>query len=59
VLVYKIAGALAHRGADIDQIYSTASWIAENVATVGVGLEHTHVTNIISYYYLQTLNAST
>ncbi|KAK2463564.1 hypothetical protein APHAL10511_004315 [Amanita phalloides] len=43
VLVYKIAGALAHRGADLDQVYLTASWVAENVVTIGVGLEHTHV----------------
>ncbi|KAM6497094.1 dihydroxyacetone kinase [Amanita muscaria] len=43
VLVYKIAGALAHRGADLDEICSVASWVSENVATVGVGLEHTHV----------------
>ena len=58
MFVYKIAGALAHRGAHIDQIYFKAKWIAENVATIGVGLEHTHVISIISYY-LQTLNAST
>ncbi|KAF8637581.1 hypothetical protein AX17_002650 [Amanita inopinata Kibby_2008] len=43
VLVYKIAGALAHRGADLDEVYSVASWISINIATVGVGLEHTHV----------------
>ena len=43
VLVYKIAGALAHRGADLDQVYSVASWVAVNITTIGVGLEHTHV----------------
>ncbi len=43
MLVYKIAGALAHRGADLDEVYSVASWVTGNVATIGVGLEHTHV----------------
>ena len=43
VLVYKIAGALAHSGADLDQVYSVASWAAVNMTTIGVGLEHTHV----------------
>jgi len=41
--VYKIAGALARRGADLDEVYSVASWVTGNVATIGVGLEHTHV----------------
>jgi len=48
VLVYKTAGALADRGATLDQIYSLASWVAENIATVGVGLEHTHVPGTVS-----------
>ncbi|KAF8623069.1 hypothetical protein AX15_006521 [Amanita polypyramis BW_CC] len=43
VLVYKLAGALANRGADLDDVYSMAKWVSENVATVGVGLEHSHV----------------
>nr|AFO55210.1 dihydroxyacetone kinase [Moniliophthora perniciosa] len=43
VLVYKIAGALARRGASLDEVYNTAQWVASRVATIGVGLEHCHV----------------
>ncbi|TFK83140.1 dihydroxyacetone kinase 1 [Polyporus arcularius HHB13444] len=42
-VVYKIAGALAKRGADLDEVYSTAQWVASRVGTIGVGLEHCHV----------------
>ncbi|KAI0372718.1 dihydroxyacetone kinase [Pilatotrama ljubarskyi] len=43
VLVYKIAGALAKRGASLDEVYATAEWVASRVGTIGVGLEHCHV----------------
>ncbi|KAI0820335.1 dihydroxyacetone kinase [Trametes gibbosa] len=43
VLVYKIAGALARRGASLDEVYSVAEWVASRVGTIGVGLEHCHV----------------
>ncbi|TFK39853.1 Dak1 domain-containing protein [Crucibulum laeve] len=43
VLVYKIAGALAHRGGSLDEVYDVVQWVAGNVATIGVSLEHTHV----------------
>ncbi|KAF9269147.1 dihydroxyacetone kinase [Marasmius fiardii PR-910] len=43
VLVYKIAGALAQRGASLDQVYNVAQWASSRVATIGVGLEHCHV----------------
>ncbi|RDB15774.1 Dihydroxyacetone kinase 1 [Hypsizygus marmoreus] len=43
ILVYKIAGALAERGGSLDEVYSIAEWVASNVATIGVGLEHCHV----------------
>ncbi|KAF9563069.1 dihydroxyacetone kinase [Agrocybe pediades] len=43
VLVYKIAGALANRGASLDEVSNVATWAASRVATIGVGLEHTHV----------------
>ncbi|KAI8974531.1 dihydroxyacetone kinase [Trametes punicea] len=43
VLVYKIAGALARRGASLDEVYSMAQWVASRVGTIGVGLEHCHV----------------
>ncbi|KAI0924738.1 hypothetical protein AcW2_005531 [Taiwanofungus camphoratus] len=43
VLVYKIAGALARRGADLEEVYNVAQWIASRVGTIGVGLEHCHV----------------
>ncbi|KAG6832675.1 hypothetical protein H0H87_000857 [Tephrocybe sp. NHM501043] len=43
VLVYKIAEALAHRGASLDEVHNIAQWVASNVATIGVGLDHCHV----------------
>ncbi|KIY51925.1 dihydroxyacetone kinase [Fistulina hepatica ATCC 64428] len=43
ILVYKLAGALAQRGADLDAVYDVATWAAANVATIGVGLDHCHV----------------
>ncbi|TEB12285.1 Dak1-domain-containing protein [Coprinellus micaceus] len=43
VLVYKIAGALAARGASLDDVHRTAAWVSENVATVGASLGHVHV----------------
>lgn len=41
--MYKIAGALAHRGGSLDEVYDIALWVSSRVATVGVGLEHCHV----------------
>ncbi|KDQ61689.1 hypothetical protein JAAARDRAFT_31152 [Jaapia argillacea MUCL 33604] len=43
VLVYKIAGALARRGASLDEVYSVAEWVSGRLGTIGVGLEHCHV----------------
>lgn len=43
VLVYKIAGALARRGANLDEVYDIAATVAKNLGTVGVGLDHCHV----------------
>lgn len=43
MLVYKIAGALANRGGSLEEVYSVANWVSSRVATIGVGLEHTHV----------------
>jgi Dak1 domain len=45
VLVYKIAGALAQTGASLEEVYTVAEWISQNIATVGVGLEHCHVSS--------------
>ncbi|KAI0741558.1 dihydroxyacetone kinase [Daedaleopsis nitida] len=42
-VVYKIAGALAKRGASLNEVYDTAQWVASRVGTIGVGLEHCHV----------------
>lgn len=42
-LVYKIAGALASRGAAIDEVEAAAKLVAERLGTVGVGLSHCHV----------------
>lgn len=43
ILVYKITGALALDGGSIDDVETLAQYVAENVATYGVGLEHCHV----------------
>jgi dihydroxyacetone kinase len=43
VLVYKIAGALANRGGSLEEVYTLAQWVASNIVTIGVGLEHCHV----------------
>lgn len=43
VLVYKIAGAMAKTGASLDEIYNVSEYVAQNVASIGVGLEHCHV----------------
>lgn len=42
VLVYKIAGALAGRGASLDEVYNVAQWVSTRLGTIGVGLEHCH-----------------
>lgn len=43
VLVYKIAGAFAQRGASIDKVESVAQLVNERLGTIGVGLGHCHV----------------
>lgn len=43
VFVYKIAGALARRGASLDDVHQTAEWVASRLGTIGVGLEHCHI----------------
>ncbi|KAH9978323.1 dihydroxyacetone kinase 1 [Russula compacta] len=47
VLVYKIAGALVQEGANLDEVYTIAKWVSQNIATIGVGLEHCHVPGTI------------
>lgn len=42
-VVYKIAGALAAKGASLDEVEHIAKIIASNSGTFGVGLEHCHV----------------
>lgn len=43
VLVYKIAGALAATGADLDACYDVAKFVMDSTATLGMGLDHCHV----------------
>lgn len=43
VLCYKLGGALAAKGADVDAVYDVASFVADNTATIGVGLDHCHI----------------
>ncbi|CAE6466684.1 unnamed protein product [Rhizoctonia solani] len=43
VLVYKIAGALAQRGASLEDVHRVAQFVADRLGTIAVGLEHCHV----------------
>lgn len=43
VLTYKIAGALASKGATLDEVEMLAKVVSENCGTMGMGLEHCHV----------------
>jgi dihydroxyacetone kinase len=38
----KIAGALARRGAALDEVAHLAEYVASQIGTVGVGQEHVH-----------------
>ncbi|KAG8902809.1 Dihydroxyacetone kinase 2, partial [Tulasnella sp. 408] len=43
ILVYKIASALSRSGASLDEVEAVGKQVAENIGTIGVGLEHCHV----------------
>ena len=43
VLVHKIAGALAARGASLEEVYKVARLTADNIVSVGASLDHVHV----------------
>ena len=43
VLVHKIAGALAARGAGLGDVVKVANLVAHNLVSVGASLEHVHV----------------
>lgn len=43
VLVQKVAGALAARGASLKEVYKAARGVAENVVSIGSSLSHVHV----------------
>ncbi|KAL2162722.1 hypothetical protein VTH06DRAFT_6558 [Thermothelomyces fergusii] len=43
VLVHKISGALAARGAGLEQVAKVARLVADNLVSVGASLEHVHV----------------
>lgn len=45
--MYKIAGALAARGGSLDEVYAIAEQISSRLGTIGVGLEHCHVRNLV------------
>lgn len=55
VLVYKIAGALANRGARLDAVYDIAEWISQRIGTIGVGLDHCHVSKVSKVQFLSGL----
>ncbi|KAL5331495.1 hypothetical protein ACEPPN_001026 [Leptodophora sp. 'Broadleaf-Isolate-01'] len=42
-LVHKIAGAAAVEGASLEDVYSVAESVAQNLATIGVSLQRCHV----------------
>jgi dihydroxyacetone kinase len=43
VLVHKISGALAARGASLEDVYKVAKLTSENIVSIGASLEHVHV----------------
>jgi dihydroxyacetone kinase len=43
VLVHKISGALAARGAPLEEVYKVAKLTADNIVSVGASLDHVHV----------------
>ncbi|KAE8450970.1 hypothetical protein EG329_005410 [Mollisiaceae sp. DMI_Dod_QoI] len=43
VLVHKISGALAARGASLEDVFKVAKLTAENLVSVGASLDHVHV----------------
>jgi dihydroxyacetone kinase len=43
VLVHKISGALAARGASLEDVYKVAKLTADNIVSVGASLDHVHV----------------
>lgn len=43
VFVHKISGALAARGASLDDVAGVAKLVADNLISVGASLEHVHV----------------
>ncbi|KAG0648771.1 Dihydroxyacetone kinase 1 [Hyphodiscus hymeniophilus] len=43
VLVHKISGALAARGASLEDVYKVAKLTADNIASIGASLDHVHV----------------
>ncbi|KAG9235232.1 Dak1 domain-containing protein [Amylocarpus encephaloides] len=43
VLVHKISGALAARGASLEDVYKVAKLTSNNIVSVGASLEHVHV----------------
>ncbi|KAJ1306662.1 hypothetical protein OPQ81_007657 [Rhizoctonia solani] len=43
ILVYKIAGALAQQGANLEEVHGVAQFVADRLGTIAVGLEHCHV----------------
>ena len=43
VLVHKISGALAARGAGLEDVYKVAKLTADNIVSVGASLDHVHV----------------
>jgi dihydroxyacetone kinase len=43
VLVHKISGALAARGASLEDVHKVAKLTAENIVSVGASLDHVHV----------------
>ncbi|POW09928.1 hypothetical protein PSHT_08920 [Puccinia striiformis] len=46
VLVYKIAGALAAQGAPFSHVHAVAQFVADHVATIGVGFDHCQIPGV-------------
>lgn len=57
-LVLKIAGALAEKGATLDEVSKTAKLVAHNLVSVGASLSHVHVVGHPADEAVDTLKAN-
>ena len=54
ILVYKAAAALSDKGTDLDAVENVAKYVMSRLGTLGVGLDHCHVSLPTFYPCSQT-----